>query len=68
MEKLKGSPMISPKDIAIITGKHYRNAWTEHRSTRDALNKKKGKLTVTDYCKFYDLDFNEVVSALNSYR
>ncbi len=68
MEKLKGSMLIFPSDIQIITGFTKKVAEREHRVVRDALGKKSKRLSVRAYCSFFELDYQEVVAVLNPYR
>ena len=68
MEKLKGSVFITSKDIQNLTDKTYKSANKEHLAIRDALGKKENRLTVKEYCKFYNLNYNEIVESLNEYR
>lgn len=69
MESLKGGIFITPKEIQNLTGLTINASQKEHKAVRDALGKKKSKrLTVKEYCVYYELDFNEVVSFLNPYR
>lgn len=70
MELIKGSMIISTKDIQIITGKTYNKANKEHVAVRDALGKDKQnyKLSIKEYCDYFQLDYDEVVRHLNAYR
>lgn len=68
MSKLKGGILITPKDIEVITGYTNRVARREHLFVRDALGKKSKRLTVREYCDFYELDYNEVVESINPFR
>lgn len=68
MEKLKGGILITPKDIEVITGYSSRVASREHLFVRDALGKTGKRLTVKEYCDFYELDYDEVVEIINPYR
>lgn len=68
MEKLKGSMLIFPSDIQIITGFTKKVAEREHRTVRDALAKKSKRLSVRQYCNYFELDYQEVVTAINPYR
>ena len=68
-ERIKGSMIITPKDIQIITGKHYSKALVEHELVRDALGKPKhGKLTIKEYCEYFQLNYQEVITHLNNHR
>lgn len=68
MKKLKGGILITPTDIEVITGNTYRASQDEHRFVRDALGKKSKRLTVKEYCDFYELDYDEVVETINPFR
>ena len=69
MEQLKGGILITPKEIQALTGSSLNAAQKEHKAVRDALGKKKSKrLTVKEYCDYFELDWDEVVSYLNPYR
>ncbi|CAG5082796.1 hypothetical protein SAMN05216474_2145 [Lishizhenia tianjinensis] len=68
MNELKGSKLISTKDIQIITGYSIEVCRRDHRTVRDALGKKSKMLTVKEYCDYYELDYSEIVSYLNPYR
>jgi len=69
MEELKGGLLITSKEIQAITGYTFKAAQKEHRAVRDALGKTKSKrLTVKEYCEYYELDYNEIVIFLNPYR
>lgn len=68
MERLKGGIFITPKDIEIITGRSPKRARIEHQSIRDALGKKGKWLTVSEYCQYYELNLEEIISYINPYR
>jgi len=69
MEELRGGILITPKEIQSLTGLTLNASQKEHKSVRDALGKKKSKrLTVKEYCEYFELNWNEVVSYLNPYR
>lgn len=69
MEQLKGGLLISSKEIQAITGFTFKAAQKEHKAVRDALGKLKSKrLTVKEYCDYYEIDYQEIVSFLNPYR
>ena len=68
MEKLRGGLLISTKEIQAITGFTFKVAQKEHKTVRDALGKKSNRLTVKEYCEYFELDFQEIVSFLNPYR
>lgn len=68
MSKLKGGILITPKDIELITGYTTQVAQREHRFVRDALGKRSKRLTVREYCDYFELDYEEVVQTINPYR
>lgn len=68
MEMLKGGIYISSKDIQVLNGGSLRQAQRECRAILDALQLQSNKLTVKAYCKYLDLDYDEVVRHINQYR
>nr|WP_294860139.1 hypothetical protein [uncultured Fluviicola sp.] len=69
MEKLKGGIYITPKDIQTLYGwQNIRSAQREHQHIRDALSIENGFLTLKQFCKYKELDEEEVISYLNPYR
>lgn len=68
MEELRGGLLITTKEIQLITGFTLKVAQREHRCVRDALGKKSKRLTIKEYCTFYELNYEEIVSFLNTYR
>lgn len=68
METLKGGMLITPKEIQLLTDKHYKTCQKEHLAIRDALGKKSRQLSVQEYCDYNQLDYGEVVVHLNKYR
>ncbi len=69
MEEVKGGVLITPKDIQLITGCTLNSAQKEHKAVRDALGKKSTKrLTVVEYCKYYEFNLEEIVAYINKYR
>jgi hypothetical protein len=69
MEQLKGGILITPKEIQALTGYSLNAAQKEHKAVRDAIGKRKSKrLTVKEYCEYFELDWDEVVRYLNPYR
>jgi len=68
MDKLRGGLLISTKEVQAITGFTFKVAQREHKTVRDALGKKSKRLSVKEYCDYFELDFQEVVSLLNPYR
>lgn len=68
MEELKGGIFISPKEIQMLTGYSIQVARREHLAIRDSMGRKSKRLTVKEYCDYFELDFQEVVSYLNPYR
>jgi hypothetical protein len=68
MEELKGGLLITAKEVQRITGFTLKVAQREHRCVRDSLGKKSKRLTVKEYCNYFELDYQEIVIFLNSYR
>lgn len=71
MEKkqLKGGMLITGRDIQLITGTTSENsAWREHRQVRDALGKKGRRLSIKEYCSYWELDLNETIEFLQNNR
>lgn len=71
MEKkqFKGGMFITPRDIQIITGTMSdRVARREHLSIRDALGKRSGRITIKEYCDYWEIDLNETLEFLLKYR
>lgn len=66
MENLKGSILISTKDIQIIEDCCSKIARKELIGLRDAIGKE--KVTVKDYCNYWQLDMTDVINCLNKYR
>ncbi len=67
--KLKGGILITVKDIMLITGKcHERSAQREHQTIRDSLGKSGSRLTIQEYCDYWDLDYLEIAKFLNDNR
>lgn len=55
-----------PADLMVLTGKTYITAYRNYRMLLDCLGKKrKGKLTIKDYCRLEDITEEEVRQALN---
>lgn len=68
MEKLKGSIFISAKDIMVLNDCSESTAKREHRTIRDTLGIKHGKLTVKQYADYWSIDYDLVVFKVNEYR
>lgn len=57
--------VIYPSDIMLITEKSESYARKEIQKLRIALKKEKHqKVTIKEYCLYYDFDYNDVLSAL----
>lgn len=65
-EKLKGGIFITTKDIQVLNGGSLRQAQREYLTIKDILQVK--KLTVSDYCEYYNIDQETVIKYLNNYR
>lgn len=68
MSRLKRGLLITPKDIRVITGCAVSTARREHRLVRDILGKTKRRLTVKEYCTYFEFDYAEVVEYINPFR
>jgi hypothetical protein len=68
MTELKGGLLITAKEIQRITGFTLKVAQREHRCVRDSLGKKSKRLTVKEYCNYFELDNQEIIIFLNTYR
>jgi hypothetical protein len=67
--KLKGGILITARDIMLITGTMNEDTATrEHRTIRDSLGKVNKRLTVQEYCRYWDLNFEDIVEFLNLNR
>lgn len=67
--KIKGGMLISPRDIELITGVSSTNtAQKEHLRVRDAIGRTNKRLTIKEYCEYWELDFEETVRFLNENR
>ncbi|PKP29003.1 MAG: hypothetical protein CVU01_02180 [Bacteroidetes bacterium HGW-Bacteroidetes-18] len=57
--------VIYPRDIMLLTGKSESYARKEIQRLRVALKKEKHhKVTIKEYCLYYDFDYNDVLNAL----
>ncbi len=57
--------LIYPSDIMLLTGKSESYARKEIQKLRIALKKEKHqKVTIKEYCQYYDIDYNDVLTAL----
>ncbi len=61
--------LLTARDIQLITGSECSNsAYREHLQVRDSLGKKSKRLSIKEYCEYWELDYEETVSFLNSNR
>jgi hypothetical protein len=68
-KKLKGGMLITARDIQIITGtENSRVARREHQTVRDTLGKKGTRLSLKEYCDYWELDLNETIDFLIEHR
>ncbi len=68
-KKLKGGMLITARDIQIITGSiSDESARREHRTVRDALGKTKPRLSIKEYCDYWELNLEETLNFLNENR
>ena len=57
--------VIYPSDIMLLTEKSESYARKEIQKLRIALKKEKHqKVSIKEYCQYYDFDYNDVLSAL----
>lgn len=57
---------ICVKDIQILIGKSYRTANREYNFLKNILGKvKEDKISIYEYCNYYNLDISEVKKSLN---
>lgn len=54
---------LTVRDVMKLTGKRKTACYEEINAIKDVLNKK--RLTISDYCKYYDLDKDEVETKIN---
>lgn len=67
--KIKGGILISPDDIMLITGNFgERAAQREHQTIRDSLGIKTKRLSVKQYCQYWNLDYDEIIEFLHENR
>ena len=67
--KIRGGLLITPKDIQLITGvTTLRSAQREHITVRDSLGKKSTRLTIKEYCDYWEFNYLEIVAFLNANR
>ena len=68
-EDIKGGLFISTKEIQLITGSTcIRTAQKEHKKIRKKLGIKSGRLTIRQYCDFWQLSYQDAISFLKRYR
>ncbi|NOQ75632.1 MAG: hypothetical protein GQ574_26730 [Crocinitomix sp.] len=68
-KKFKGGMFITTRDIQIITGTvNDRVARREHLNIRDALGKKHGRITIKEYCDYWEIDLAETLEFLSNNR
>ena len=69
MAELTGGIFLSVKDLMVLTGiTHYEYARRKHKAMRDVLAPDKRKLTVAEYCRHENIDYDEVMKVLGRYR
>ena len=67
--KIKGGMLLTVSDILLITGGSCANsAYREHLQIRDSLGKKRKRLSIKEYCAYWELDYEETVEFLNANR
>jgi hypothetical protein len=66
---VKGGLFITAEDILILTGGTCKNsAYREHRKIRKALGKKTSRLSIEEYCKYWEFDVDEIARFLDENR
>ncbi|MCH2216314.1 MAG: hypothetical protein MK086_14200, partial [Flavobacteriales bacterium] len=65
---LKGGLFITTNDIRIICDCSLRKAQLELKTLSDILQIKRNKITVRAYCKYWDLNYQDVIDHINQYR
>ncbi len=62
---MNNSIFLSVKDLMLLVGgNNIRSAQRMHRVIRDSLGTDKRKLTIKEYCKYEQLNFDEIWFAL----
>lgn len=56
--------LISPEEIQIITGMDIESCIREHKYIREYLNTGSEDLLVSQYCKFYGLNYREILNSI----
>ncbi len=58
---IQGGIFLTVKDLMKLTGNtNYNSTGNQHRAVRDAMGKRKQKITVREYCEFEKIDFDYV--------
>lgn len=68
MDRVKGGMFVSTLDIQILTGCAPSTARREHQAVRVALGKKNGRISISEYAKYYGLKVEEVAIFLHHNR
>ncbi len=68
VEKLKGGIFLTPKDIQNLQDCTLNTARIEHRTIRDTLGIKHGKLTIKQWADYWEIDIELVIFKLNDSR
>ena len=67
--RIKGGILLTARDIQLITGiENVRSAQREHQTIRDSIGKKSKRLTIQEYCDYWEFDLEEIVNFLNTNR
>ena len=67
--KIRGGMLMTARDILIITGGSCLNsAYREHLQVRDSLGKKSKRLSIKEYCEYWELDYWETMAFLKANR
>ena len=57
---MEGRIFMTIRDLQELLGVHYDTACKIHLGIRDSLRKKSKYITIKEYCKYEEVDFEEV--------
>lgn len=60
----RGEQLITPEEIQLVTGLDYEGAKRDHAHVRKTIGSNSPDLLLSQYCKYYDLDVEEIQSTL----
>jgi len=68
-QHIKGGIYISTKEIQLLSGSTcIRTAQREHKRIRKKLGVKSGRLTIRQYCEYYEIRYQDILNYLKQYR